>query len=89
MESGLWHSSDLDPNKPINWKRIVQFNGEYGCLGDLGMHPLHLPLRFGWLPANLRALLSKIITERPDGKGRDGALRNVGQRHPGVRGEDP
>ena len=69
VESGLWHSSDLDPNKPINWKRMVQFNGEYGCLGDLGMHPLHIPLRFGWLPVNVRALLSKIITERPDGKG--------------------
>ena len=48
---------------------MVQFNGEYGCLGDLGMHPLHIPLRFGWLPANVRGLLSKIITERPDGKG--------------------
>ena len=48
---------------------MVQFNGEYGCLGDLGMHPLHIPLRFGWLPVNVRALLSKIITERPDGKG--------------------
>jgi predicted dehydrogenase len=69
VESGLWHSSDLDPNKPINWKRMLQFNGEYGCLGDLGMHPLHIPLRFGWQPANVRALLSKIITERPDGKG--------------------
>lgn len=69
VESGLWHSSDLDPNKPINWKRMLQFNGEYGCLGDLGMHPLHIPLRFGWLPANVRGLLSKIVTERPDGKG--------------------
>jgi predicted dehydrogenase len=69
VESGLWHSSDLDPNKPINWKRMLQFNGEYGCLGDLGMHPLHIPLRFGWLPANVRGLLSKIVTERPDGQG--------------------
>jgi predicted dehydrogenase len=33
------------------------------------MHPLHIPLRFGWLPANVRGLLSKIVTERPDGKG--------------------
>jgi len=69
VESGLWHSSDLDPNKPINWKRQLAFNGEYGCLGDLGLHPLHIPLRFGWLPANVRALLSKIVAERPDGKG--------------------
>ena len=70
VESGLWHSSDLDPLKPINWKRQIEFNGEYGCLGDLGMHVLHIPLRFGWLPRNVRALLSKIVTQRPDKEGR-------------------
>lgn len=69
VEAGFWHSSDLDPTKPINWKRRIATNGEYGCMGDLGMHVLHLPLRFGWKPANVRALLSKIIPERPDGKG--------------------
>ena len=69
VEAGIWHSSDLDPNKPINWKRVLQFNGEYGCMGDLGLHPLHVPLCAGWLPCNVRALLSKIVTERPDGKG--------------------
>jgi predicted dehydrogenase len=69
VEAGLWHSSDLDPNKPINWKRMRQYNGEYGCLGDLGLHPLHIPLRMGWMPKNVRGLLSKIVTERPDGKG--------------------
>jgi hypothetical protein len=37
--------------KPINWKRQLQFNGEYGCLGDLGLHVLHIPLRYGWQPA--------------------------------------
>lgn len=63
------HSSDLDPNKPINWKRQIPFCGEYGCMGDLGMHVLHFPLRFGWRPVNVRALLSNIVTERPDGKG--------------------
>jgi predicted dehydrogenase len=70
VEAGFWHSSDLDPAKAINWKRQVQFNGEYGCLGDLGMHVLHIPLRFGWMPDNVRALLSKIVTERPDRDGR-------------------
>jgi len=69
VEAGFWHSSDLDPNKPINWKRRVATNGEYGCMGDLGMHVLHLPLRFGWKPRRVRALLSKIVEERPDGKG--------------------
>ncbi|RAV22395.1 Gfo/Idh/MocA family protein [Paenibacillus contaminans] len=67
VEAGFWHSSDLDPTKPINWKRRIATNGEYGCMGDLGMHVLHLPLRFGWKPASVRALLSKIIPERPDG----------------------
>ena len=69
VEAGFWHSSDMDPQKPINWKRMIQFNGEYGCMGDLGMHVLHIPLRFGWTPANVRGLLSKIVSERPDGKG--------------------
>jgi len=69
VEAGFWHSSDLDPNKPINWKRRIATNGEYGCMGDLGMHVLHLPLRFGWKPKSVRALLSKIVPERPDGRG--------------------
>ena len=67
--SGLLHSSDLDPNKKINWKRMVEINGEYGCMGDLGMHALHLPLRFGWLPKRVHANLSKIVRERPDSNG--------------------
>lgn len=69
VEAGFWHSSDLNPNKPINWKRRIATNGEYGCMGDLGLHVLHLPLRFGWAPRSVRALLKKVVTERPDGKG--------------------
>lgn len=69
VEAGLWHSSDLNPDKPINWKRRIATNGEYGCMGDLGMHVLHVPLRFGWKPYNVRALLSDIIHERPDHQG--------------------
>jgi predicted dehydrogenase len=69
VESGLLHSSDLNPDKPINWKRVIEFNGEYGCMGDLGMHALHVPLRFGWFPSRVRAQLTKIVKERPDGKG--------------------
>lgn len=70
VKAGLLHSGDLDPTKPINWKRIVAYNGEYGCLGDLGMHVVHLPFRFGWRPANVRAVLSNIVPERPDPDGR-------------------
>lgn len=67
--SGLLHSSDLDPNKKINWKRQVAINGEYGCMGDLGMHALHIPLRAGWMPRNVRAMLSNVVTQRPDASG--------------------
>lgn len=67
--SGLLHSSDLDPNKKINWKRMIDLNGEYGCMGDLGMHVLHVPLRAGWMPHNVHATLSKIVKERPDANG--------------------
>lgn len=70
VNAGFLHSSDLDPNKPINWKRQVDFNGEYGVMGDLGMHVCALPFRAGWVPRNVRALLSNIVAERPDGHGR-------------------
>jgi predicted dehydrogenase len=69
VEAGFLHSSDLDPSKIFNWKRISKFNGEYGCMGDLGMHACHVPFRAGWIPQNVRAVLSDIIPERPDGKG--------------------
>lgn len=69
VEAGFLHSSDIDPQKPINWKRMEHINGAYGCMGDLGMHVLHVPLRLGWQPDTLHANLVKKITERPDGKG--------------------
>src|SRR5688500_4168273 len=55
VESGFLHSSDLDPRKPINWKRQVATIGEYGVMGDLGMHACHVPLRAGWQPRGVRA----------------------------------
>ncbi len=67
--TGFLHSSDLDPAKPINWKRTLKLNGEYGVMGDLGLHGCHFPFRAGWNPLNVRAILSNIVTERPDGKG--------------------
>lgn len=63
------HSSDLDPEKPVNWKRQVRYCGEIGVMADLGMHVMHIPLRLGWKPEQVFAILQKIITERPDGKG--------------------
>jgi len=69
VRAAFLHSSDLDPGKPINWKRQRRFNGEYGVMGDLGLHALHLPLRAGWRPRNVRAILSDIVKKRPDGRG--------------------
>ncbi len=69
VRSCFWHSSDLDPGKPINWKRQAQFNGAYGCMGDLGMHAMHLPLRHGMRVRGVRAVLSDVFPERPDGQG--------------------
>ncbi len=69
VHSGFLHSSDLDFDKPINWKRMVEINGEYGCLSDLGMHAMHIPLRARWLPGRVYATLSQVVTERPNGTG--------------------
>jgi len=69
VRSSFCHSSDMDLNKPINWKRTVEINGEYGCMGDLGIHTQHIPFRVGWKPLNVFAKLSNIVDTRPDGKG--------------------
>jgi predicted dehydrogenase len=69
VQTGFLHSSDLDPNKAINWKRQIKTNGAYGSMGDLGMHVCHVPFRAGWMPTSVRAVLSKIFDQRPDGKG--------------------
>ena len=69
VKCGFNHSSDIDLNKPINWKRMIQINGEYGCMGDLGLHTHHIPFRMGWIPKNVFANLSNIAETRPNGKG--------------------
>jgi len=70
VNTGFLHSSDLDPRKPINWKRIAAYNGEYGVMGDLGMHACHVPFRAGWIPRNVRGILSNLVPQRPDGTGK-------------------
>ena len=67
--SAFLHSSDLDVDKPINWKRRAEFCGAIGVLGDLGMHTTHVPLRLGWRPDRVTAVLQDIVRERPDGHG--------------------
>ncbi len=63
------HSSDLDPDKPINWKRQSAHCGEAGVMNDLGLHVAHLPLRLGWRPSRVHAQLQKLYHTRPDGRG--------------------
>lgn len=70
VRAGFHHSSDMDVNKPINWKRMVEVNGEYGCIGDLGLHTQHVPFRMGWKPKKVYASLANIVTERPDKTGK-------------------
>jgi len=70
VRSGFHHSSDMDLNKPINWKRMIEINGEYGCMGDLGMHTHHMPFRMKWYPKSVYAHLQNIADYRPDEKGR-------------------
>lgn len=69
IRAGFLHSSDLDPQKPVNWKRQVESCGENGVMGDLGMHVIHLPFRLGWRPESVYAQLVDIVRERPDGSG--------------------
>ena len=69
VRSGLLHSSDLDRTKPVNWKRRRATCGEIGVMGDLGMHAAHLPLRLGWSPGSVYALLDDVVRTRPGADG--------------------
>ena len=69
IQSGFSHCSDMDPLKPVNWKRIIETNGRYGCMGDLGFHNALVGIRAGWLPRNVRAVCSDIVSQRPNSKG--------------------
>jgi predicted dehydrogenase len=63
--SQLSHSSDFDRDKPLNWKRQRKFCGDAGVMNDLGMHVCHVPLRLGWIPERVYAVLQDIVRERP------------------------
>lgn len=63
------HSSDLDPDKPVNWKRQSRHCGEAGVMNDLGLHVAHVPLRLGWRVLSVHAHLQKGYSDRPDGRG--------------------
>ena len=80
VRSLFLHSSDLDPGKPINWKRDAAFNGAYGCMGDLGMHAQHLPLRAGW---------SRAISERSSRTSSPSGPALTAHRLPAIPGTTP
>jgi predicted dehydrogenase len=67
--SGFSHSSDFDRRKPINWKRQARYCGANGVLNDLGMHVLHVPLRLGWMPERVFAVLQDLVPSRPGPNG--------------------
>lgn len=69
VKAGFLHSSDLNPNKPINWKRQSRTCGDIGVMGDLGLHVTNLPFRLGWKPTTVYAQLQKVYARRPDGRG--------------------
>jgi predicted dehydrogenase len=63
--SGFLHASDVDVTKPISWKRQAAYCGEAGVMNDLGLHTWHVPLRLGWNPSSVYAVLQNIVSERP------------------------
>lgn len=69
VRSGFLHSSDLDTEKPIGWKRQSQFCGSAGVMNDLGLHAWHAPLRLGFRPRRLTAQLQNLVPTRPDSRG--------------------
>ncbi len=69
VDSGFQHCSDLNPEKPINWKRMKKYNGPYGVIGDLGPHIVLMTIRAGWKIRNTRAICSNIMPKRPNAKG--------------------
>ena len=71
LDSAFLHSSDLDSNKPINWKRQVATCGEAGVMNDLGLHVAHLPFRLGHMPQTIFAQLQDIVKVRKNKEGVD------------------
>ena len=70
VNSGVLLSHDLDPNKPMTWKQTLEQGGVYGCLGNLGPHACFPAFRAGWIPRDVRAILSDVFSRRPDRRGR-------------------
>jgi predicted dehydrogenase len=96
VRSGLLHSSDIDRKKKINWKRQRKFCGDIGVMGDLGMHAAHIPLRLGFKPTKVFAILDDIVTHRESASGEqvpcdtfDNAVLAMRAKNPGNDREFP
>ena len=81
VNCGFLHSSDLDPNKPITGSaRSNSMASMVAWATSECMPATSLSGRDGDR-VNVRAILSNIVTERPDGKGGKSALPHLGQCH--------
>ena len=90
VRSQFAHSSDIDRTKGINWKRRVETCGEIGVMGDLGMHVAHVPLRLGFRPETVYAMLDNVVTRAARSRRGTRALRHLGQRAAGLpRPDEP
>ena len=81
------HASDLDVDKPINWKRQARYCGEAGVMNDLGLHAWHVPLRLGWAPGPDLWHAAGHRDRTADAERRPGAMRHLGQRSPAWVGD--
>jgi predicted dehydrogenase len=89
VRSGLLHSSDIDRKKKINWKRQRKFCGDIGVLGDLGMHAAHIPLRLGYKPTKVFAILDNAAGESVACDTFDNAVLAMRAANPGNSREFP
>ena len=80
IKMGFKHSSDINPLKPINWKRRVETNGEYGVMGDLAPHILLMALRAGVEVEQVYAEFAQYRAYQTRPRRTDGSLRYMGQR---------
>ena len=85
--SQFLHSSDLDPQKPINWKRRARAQRRVRLHGR-PRHARAPPAAARRVEAGATFARSSPTScaERPDAGRRVGALRHVGQRRPALRG---
>ena len=66
VEHAFLHSSDLDRAQADQLEAPgALLRRSIGVMNDLGMHVLHLPLRLGWRPRRVYAVLQDIVQERP------------------------